>query len=251
MANMIPPDDATDTRRMKAILMLVATIGFVSAPFWSPGFGGFEPDQFPIPQDDPPVQPAGYAFAIWGVIYLWLLVSAGFGLIRRAEDAGWDAVRLPLTLSLVVGTPWIAVATVSPVWAGVLIWAMLICALWAIRRAPDTDPWLLSAPVELYAGWLTAASLVSLGLLGAGYGIGPDASGWAWTIVFVAVVAGTAIQHALARTAFYGAGVAWALAAVAVRNGEEHLTLALFAGLGAVAVAVAALRTTRREQNAT
>ena len=40
---------------------------FAVSPLFTQGFNGFEPDQFPVPQDDPPVQPAGYAFSIWGL----------------------------------------------------------------------------------------------------------------------------------------------------------------------------------------
>jgi hypothetical protein len=95
-------------------LVLVATLSFVASPYVTDGFAGFDPDLFPIPQDRPPVQPAGYAFAIWGLIYLWLIVHAGFGLFQRADDAGWDAPRWPLFVSLGLGTGWIAVANTSP-----------------------------------------------------------------------------------------------------------------------------------------
>ena len=184
------PDPATDSRRMKAILTLTAAIAFASSPLWTSGFGGFSPDSYPNPQNDPPVQPAGYAFSIWGVIYLWLIVSAGFGLVARADDAGWDRVRWPLIVSLVVGTPWISVAQMSPVLATIMIWVMLIAALAAMIRAPKADRWLLSAPLGLYAGWLTAASFVALGLLGAGYGIAMAEIGWAWAGLLGAMVLG-------------------------------------------------------------
>ena len=228
-------DTETDTRRMKAIFMLVAAIGFASAPFWTSGFGGFDPQRYPIPQIDPPVQPAGYAFSIWGVIYLWLIGSALFGLLKRAGNAGWDATRWPLTLSLVLGTPWISVAQVSPVWATVLIWAMLLAALVALFRTPDADPWLLRAPIALYAGWLTAASFVSLALLGAGYGVLTDATGWAWGALFAALATGVAVLK-LRPAPLYGAALAWALVAVAVRNWPDQVGIAALAIFGAAAV---------------
>jgi len=71
--------------RAFAILTFAAALAFAVAPFVSEGFNGFAPDQFPVPQDAPPIQPAGYAFSIWGVIYLWLIVATGFGLVRRAD----------------------------------------------------------------------------------------------------------------------------------------------------------------------
>ena len=66
-------------RLIIAILCLLLSIAFAASPLLTPGFGGFDADQFPIPQDNPPVQPAGYAFAIWGLIYAWLILGLGWG----------------------------------------------------------------------------------------------------------------------------------------------------------------------------
>ena len=52
--------------RVLAVLVLVATLTFVCSPLATIGFNGFRPEQFPVPQTDPPVQPAGYAFSILG-----------------------------------------------------------------------------------------------------------------------------------------------------------------------------------------
>ena len=243
---MQPVPGTADMRRMKAILTLCAALAFASAPFWTSGFGGFDPNRYPIPQVDPPVQPAGYAFSIWGVIYLWLIVSAGFGLLRRAEDPGWDAVRVPLILSLVLGTPWISVALVSPVWATVMIWGMLGGALLALVRSPLKDRWWLRAPLALYAGWLSAASFVSLGLLGAGYGIGLGETGWAWVALLGALAVATAVQRAVPQAPTYGIAVAWALVAVAVKNGAGQPGVTALAALGAVAMGWSAWQSARR-----
>ncbi len=88
---------------MKAWVTLAATLAFLISPFVTEGFAGFRPDQFPIPQDNAPVQPSGYAFAIWSVIYLWLLVSAVVGVWRHRNTPDWDTARLPLILSLAIG----------------------------------------------------------------------------------------------------------------------------------------------------
>lgn len=140
-------------------------------PAFTNPFMGFTADQLPYPQIDPPVQPAGYAFAIWGLIYSWLVVSAVFGVWKRRSDAAWDHVRAPLMISLAVGTPWLAIANASAVWATITIFIMSAAAIVALIRAPKVDGWWLQAPVGIYAGWLTAASFVSLGSTAAGYGI--------------------------------------------------------------------------------
>ncbi len=157
--------------RLWAGLVLLAAILFAASPLFTDGFNGFEPGQFPVPQDDPPVQPAGYAFSIWGLIYLWLIIGAGFGLLKRSDDPDWEAMRPPLVVSLVIGAAWLPVANVSPVIATILIWVMLGTAFLSLFRVGDTDRWFQQAPVAIYAGWLTAASSVSIGLLLGGYGL--------------------------------------------------------------------------------
>ncbi|KGB80401.1 hypothetical protein JT55_19295 [Rhodovulum sp. NI22] len=226
---------------IKAVLTFCATLFFVLSPLLQGGFGGFDPAQFPVPQDGPPAQPAGYAFAIWGVIYLWLLVSAGAGLFLRAKDAAWEETRLPLILSLAPGAAWIGVARLSPVWATALIIWMLVTALVALSRTPQRDRWLLQAPVALYAGWLTAATWVSVALVGAGYGIGPGETGWA-----VIALLGASGTGALVRTRApeYGLALLWALVGVAVANAGQNTPVALLAG--ACALAAGALTWRRR-----
>jgi len=118
------------------ILVLIAAIGFALSPLLAPGFGGFDSGQFPFPQIEPPVQPAGYAFAIWGLIYLWLIAGAGYGMWRRRNDMDWAAMRLPLLISLAVGVTWLPVAQASAVWATILIWVMWAFAVWAVLRTP-------------------------------------------------------------------------------------------------------------------
>ena len=204
-----------DGDRMKAVLVVAATMGFVSSPFWSAGFGGFNPDAFPVPLNDPPTQPAGYVFSIWGLIYLWLLVSAFYGLLRRAENDNWDAGRWWVIASLGLGTPWISVANASPVLGTILIMGMLVTALRALFLTPTDDRWMLRLPLALYTGWLTAASGVSLSVLAVGYGASEY---WPVIALVLAVLVGVAVQLTLERAPTYGAAIAWGLLGVVVKN---------------------------------
>ena len=157
--------------RALAVLVAVLTVAFALSPAFTAGFAGFEKGQFPVVLDHWPAQPAGWAFSIWGAIYLWLAASAGYGLLRRAEDAGWHAARLPLAVSLGVGVPWIAVANAAPVAATAMILVMAGFAIAAMLRAPAQDAGWLGWPVGLYAGWLTAASGVAVAVVLSGHGI--------------------------------------------------------------------------------
>jgi hypothetical protein len=203
--------------RMKAILLLTAAMAFALSPVLSTGFNGFRADQFPYPQVDAPVQPAGYAFSIWGLIYLALLAGAGYGLFKRADDAEWDRPRWPMIVSLTIGAAWIPVAQISPFWATVLIWIMLITAIWALLSAPRKDHLWLLTPIALYAGWLTAASSVSLGLMLAGHGVTGQTSAAVMCLAFGLVIAAT-IQSIRPDSPAYAGAVIWALIGVAVAN---------------------------------
>ncbi|MEL7179398.1 MAG: hypothetical protein AAFN63_06155 [Pseudomonadota bacterium] len=226
-----------------ALLTLCMTATFVLSPAFTRPFSGFRADQLPIPQIEPPIQPAGYAFAIWGLIYGWLVVSALYGLIKRGNDAGWDRARKPLIVSLAVGTPWLAVANASAIWATVLIFVMAGTAIAALMQAPDDDRWLLKTPVAIYAGWLTAASFVSLGSTAAGYGLLTDAIGWAYIGIIGALIVATAVL--MRKPAIpYGLTVIWALIGIIVANGTQVWMVSALAGKG-ILILLAVMATSR------
>jgi len=232
------------SRTIVAALCLLLSLAFAASPFFVEGFAGFDPNQFPVPQNDPPVQPAGYAFAIWGVIYGWLILGLTWGLFKAPKDGQWHDMRKPLCVSLAVGAAWLAVAVASPMWASVLIWIMLLSALAALFVAPVSDqPW-AAWPVGLYAGWLSAASCVSLGLLAAGYGW-LDETTAALAFVGLAIVIGGFVQGALGRAPTYGIAVIWALVAVVVANYETTPIVAYVAGGGALVLIFPTLKAFR------
>ncbi|TDL78135.1 hypothetical protein E2L08_12615 [Palleronia sediminis] len=229
-----------------AYLIVLLALAFALSPAFTSSFGGFAPDAFPVPQTDPPVQPAGYAFAIWGIIYLWLLAHAGFGAWARRAAPGWAATRAPLAVSLAVGAVWIPVANASPLWAAALILVMLAGAVAALLRAGRGDPWLLDTPLGLYAGWLTAAASVSVGLVLAGWGI-LGAVPAALVAIALAAVIGLPV---LARrpSPGYALALIWALIAVVVQNAAGPW---LVAGAAMAAIAAVAAVMLRRRAVAT
>ncbi|AGI67793.1 hypothetical protein OAN307_c21610 [Octadecabacter antarcticus 307] len=216
-----------------AFLTMIFTVTFVVSPYFT-SFSGFTPDQLPIPQIDPPIQPAGYAFAIWGLIYGWLVVSAIFGIWKRRSDPAWDAMRTPLTISLALGTPWLWVANQTAIGATVLIFAMAVPAIIATLRAPRADQWLALWPVSIFAGWLTAASFVSLGSTAAGYGVVFGATGWAFAGIALALIVALGVQRRLTPISGYGLTLIWALVGIIVANGMTQVTA--FAAIGIVAM---------------
>ena len=220
---------------MKAWLTLVVTAAFFVAPLLTEPFTGYTDGQLPIAQPNPPVQPEGYAFALWGVIYTWLGVSAVFGVLKRRDDASWDAARLPLIISISVGAAWLWVALASPIWATILIWVMLGTALTALVNAPTKDIGWFAAPVGLFAGWLTAAANVSLGVAGAGYGLWFEAYGWAYLCITMALIIAIFVIQKAQFSVTYAAAVVWALVGIVVANGLNIAGYLALVGIGLTA----------------
>jgi len=228
-----------------AVLTFLAALAFAGSPFLSSGFNGFTADQFPVPQRDAPIQPSGYAFSIWGLIYLWLIVGTGFGAVARARSDDWQAARLPLLISLGVGSFWIAVAQVSVIWATVMIWVMLITALAALARAGRNNRWLQREAMGAYAGWLTAASSVSIGLMLAGYGVTSQTVAAAIGLVLALGIA-AAMQKARPDSLAYPGAVIWALVGVIVANlAPANPGVLGLSGLGIVYLGLMAARNVR------
>ena len=219
-----------------ALATLIVTFTFVISPALTSPFSGFRADQLPIPQITPPIQPAGYAFAIWGLIYGWLVVSAVFGILKRRDNPAWDRARLPLIVSLGVGTPWLAIANTSAVWATITIFMMALGAIFALLRAPTGDYWWFKAPVAIYAGWLTAASFVSLGSTAAGYGLLTGQFGWAYIGIIGALIVATLVLRQT-RAVPYALTVVWALVGIIVANQTENLWVSLLAAAGILVLA--------------
>jgi hypothetical protein len=233
-------------KHRRALLTALFTATFVVSPLLTDPFSGFRADQLPIPQIEPPVQPAGWAFSIWGLIYGWLIVSAVFGLWKRPADPDWNTAREPLLIGLALGSFWLALANTSAIGATILIFIMAALAIAAAAAAPRHDRWLFQAPVAILAGWLTAASFVSLGSTAAGYGLLTDATGWAWICILAALATGAAVQRALPRAPEYGLTIIWALSGIIAANAGSLPAIATLAGVG-IAVMLAVIALTLRQ----
>jgi len=230
--------------KLRALLLLLVTLAFGAAPFITPPFRGYDPAMFPVNIPRPSIQPAGYAFSIWSVIYLWLITHAVLGVWKHAENPAWDRPRLPLVIAIALGTVWLSIALTAPITATVTIIVMAAAAIAAFLRSDtQTDRWLLSAPIAILAGWLSAAAAVSTGVVIAGYGLLSD------TVSAVAMIAATLtlatwVQRRKPRMPVYGLTVIWALAGIVVVNAGLNPTVAILAGLG-IALMALVLRSTR------
>ena len=222
--------------RIARLVLLALTIAFAVSPLLSSGFGGFSRDSFPVQAARWPAQPAGWAFSIWGVIYLALILAAARAALWPRSTPAWPAVARPLGLSLFIGCFWVEAATRSPLLATAMILPMAAAAILAMRRAgPDWREW---APLGLYAGWLTAASGVAVSVVLTGYGLAP-ARVAAIAVILAVLAVALAVAAGRPRLWSYRAGVVWALIGVIAVNagaGDWLIVALCAAGLAALAV---------------
>jgi len=235
----------TVTGRTKPALTLLATLAFVLAPQVTPNFTGYDPAIFPVIVERPSIQPAGYAFAIWGVIFTWLLASTAWGLLRPM--AAWNAPRWPYIASVLMGAAWLAIAPHAPITATILIATMAACTFAAfLNSSPSESRWWVQAPIGLYAGWLTAATGVSLGVVLAGHGILSDTTS-ALTMLTLILLTAIMLQTRRPTMPSYSTAVIWAALGIAQVNWQPNPTIAYAALAGAaIQTALALWLTTRR-----
>jgi hypothetical protein len=207
---------------------------------------------------EPAIVPAGYTFAVWGLIEA---LSLGWALWSVARPTALtERLAAPLSVVFAGFTLWLlAVTFVEPNWLPLAIFLVMFAALLAALRAAeagraDTAGWsplgrgLLWGVLGAYTGWTSIA--VWANLTTALAGSGAPITGTAAVVGQLAVLAGaTATAAALVvRTRGllpYTAVVLWAFVGIALGAadaGEPLLAGAAVVGLAVVAVLTAALR---------
>lgn len=198
-----------------------------------------------------PVTPAGYAFSIWGVIFLSLLAYAGWQLLPAQRAARLpDAVARPLVLANVLTGGWLVVFAyeLMPLSAAVMVGILAALAVVygrvrQLARQGEAPVW-VNVPFGLYLGWISVALVVNLTVaLGTRWQVS-EARGVELAIVLVGVVAGLALNVTRNfRELAYPAAVTWGLIGIwAARRAEaDTLVLAWMALAAAALVAVGAV----------
>ena len=193
--------------------------------------------------------PAGYAFSIWGLIYLLMLgfvIYTGRSIFTKdkteadgfVENIGWWFV-----ISCVANCLWIVTwlygyTGLSVVILAVLLVALLIILLTALQyKRNAAEKWLINIPFQIYSGWISVALIAAaaswLQKIGwDGWGL----SEVTWTVIMISVAVLVHLYMTWIKNAPVFALVAvWALVAIAVSNQSENLTVYAVA-LGAAGV---------------
>lgn len=214
---------ATAADWIRILLCLLGSVGQILGAFAPELFGLTESISSRAGRSASPLIPAGYAFAIWLVIFLGCAVYALVQILPRYRtDARFRAVGWCLALATLANTVWevfVPLAGNQVVTAVLLfvILAPLVAMMLAIRRLGSA---LVFLPLTIFAGWVSIAATVSLSLALEGAGLVPPAPASLWVWLGVLVTGGLGVLWLAARTGSFGYGFAviWGLVAVALAN---------------------------------
>lgn len=191
--------------------------------------------------------PAGYVFAIWGLIYLGLLAFATYqALPAQRTNPRLRAVGSFFAVSNAANIVWIFLWHYEIFPATLAVMLVLLASLIAIylrlgigrTRVARSEAWLVRVPFSIYLGWITVATIANatqlLYFLGwNGGAISPQA--WATIMLAVAVVV-AALMAWTRRDAAYLAVLVWAFTGIALKHAATP-TVAIGAWVAAALVA--------------
>jgi hypothetical protein len=188
---------------------------------------------------------AGYAFSIWGLIYLGLLVYGLWQLVRQTPETPiLRAVAWPSAIAMTGCAAWLLAAALDLKALTVLIITGSVVAVIAglLRARPhrrEVGPgtrFFIFWPLGLLAGWLTIASFINLITVLTAWGvIGPElARPAAFAGILGVLMVGAAVIWRLRHLA-YGLPIVWGLIAVWAAEHTDKPQVGL-AALGAAAL---------------
>jgi translocator protein len=207
------------------------------------------------------ITPAGFTFAIWGIIYTLLLLFTIYQLLPKNRDKPFlSQIGVLFGLSSVCNICWLFLWHYDYITYSLVLMLALLASLILIylrlgiskTAVSLKEMALVHLPFSVYMGWISIATIanVSVALTAIGWdGGGIEASTWAVVIICVALLLSLAVLVTRKDIA-YTLVVVWALLGIMTsQSDQEGIVLASEIGiallLAAVAVTVIASRLKR------
>lgn len=227
---------------LKLAVLLMSIGQVVGAAYLS--IGTFEQSARALPVF---VQPAGWAFSIWGLIYTLSFVYAVYQIIPSKDNPTLAATRWPALTAFVGSTAWLFFAGMQSalVWLTIPILFGIACTLSYVIEAPDTpdetNTVLAKRILYPYAAWTAIASWINIPtLLIEREVVTTAAVNYGLNLLLFAGIAGTVLYYfrKTGYSAWYGGVIIWAANGVVATNypRAEWLFVALAVSLIVVVV---------------
>ncbi len=191
--------------------------------------------------------PAGYVFAIWGVIYIgWIAFAIYQALPAQKESPRLRKLGYLFALSGLFNAAWLFCWHYNQFGLSVLVMLGLLGLLIASylrldvarTRVGAAEKWCVDIPFSVYLGWITVATLANVTDLlyyvnWNGFGIAPEV--WAVILLLVASLVGL-LMALTRRDAAYLFVLVWSFAGIAVKQAATPMVA--YAAWGAALVAL-------------
>lgn len=194
--------------------------------------------------------PAGYAFSIWGVIYILLLgfaIYQGKSLFKAVKNNDFiEKIGFWFVISCVANSAWVfcwiyEFTGLSCICIFILLVSLLKIVLnnsMQLYKTSFTIKLFVWWPFVIYSGWVTVASIANVAtylikINWTGFGVSP----FTWTVILISVATIINLivtwKRNMPAFAFVGA---WALIAIGVANQEHNLVVIANAAAGILMV---------------
>ena len=229
-----------------ALALAMPLIGWLSNSGWLGPTNGEISDRYPTL-----IVAAGYAFAIWGPIFLLDVV---FGIAQaRLQQAGTRLLRIRVLTAagFALTSLWMVVFTLQWFWLALaIIWGSLWCLLGAAWLASQTQrhrrgPWWQWLPLSLHAGWVSLAAFLNVAQVVVAFELLSVERMLPWTLVLfgLAGLLLLAMVVKLRGNPWYTLAAVWGLLGVHAKEQASALPGADMAANVAMAMAMAVLVT--------
>jgi len=199
------------------------------------------------------ITPAGYVFAIWGVIYILLGVFVFFqALPNEKEKDCLNKISWLFVLSSLLNITWLFLWQNEILSLSVVIMFLLLSSLIAIylrlnigkSKTSAREKLAIHLPFSVYLGWITIATIANVAAFLVsinwdGFGINPET--WAILITVVALMITLAVI-ATRKDIAYSLVIIWALVGIATKqNGNASIVSTSEVSVAIAAVALVAV----------
>lgn len=230
---------------MKYLVALLAWT--MPAVAWLSNTGTFGPTNGAISDQYPTlIVAAGYAFSIWGLIFLLDVV---YGMRQLFNSPGQEAshrIRPFSAAAFALNSLWMIVFSLQWFWLALaFIWASLACLLYAAWQVSNTkdhrrSAWWLLIPLSLHAGWVSLASFLDIAQVIVAHNLLSTTDMLPWTLVLFLLTAVLLlwVLWQLMGNIWYGLAAVWGLVGVYIKQSHTQLSGAHTAAMVALALAV-------------
>ena len=196
------------------------------------------------------IAPAGYVFAIWGVIYILLGIFVVYQALPSQKGKDYlNRISWLFILSSIVNIAWLFVWQYESLSLSVLLIFALLVTLIAIyvrlgigkSNVILREKLAVHLPFSVYLGWITVASIADVAATLVSYnwnGFGISPSTWAILVVAVTLII-IMLMLATRKDTAYALVIIWALVGIGVNHaGNQTVVVLTEAASALVAVAI-------------